>query len=76
ILHDARYEYLGRVDYLQLTGKLFRERAEHVKVLDERAWAIMQKDFLLEHEFLTNSARLMRGVSAREQIAGLGLSDN
>jgi len=75
ILHDARYEYLGRVDYLQLTGKLFRERAEHGKVLDEKAWKMMQKDFLLEHEFLTNSARLMRGVSAREQIAGLGLSD-
>lgn len=76
ILHDARYEYLGRVDYLQLTGKLFRERKEYGRSVSDNTWKIMQKDILLEHEFLTKSARLMRGVSAVDQIAGLGLSDN
>ena len=31
ILHDARYDYLGRVDYLKLTEKLLRELSEYGK---------------------------------------------
>ncbi len=73
ILHDARYEYLGRVDFPELTGKLFRERKEYGRSVSENTWKIMQKDLLLEHEFLTGSARLMRGVSSVDQIAGLGI---
>ena len=36
ILHDARYDYLGRVDYLKLTDKLLRERTEYGKLTDNK----------------------------------------
>lgn len=75
ILHDARYDYLGRVDFLKLTEKLFRERSEYGRSVSKKTWIMMQRDLLLEHEFLTGTARLLRSVSAAEQIAGLELFD-
>ena len=36
ILHDARYDYLGRVDYIKLTDKLLRERTEYGKHSDNK----------------------------------------
>ncbi len=44
ILHDAKYDYLGRVDYIKLTDKLFRERNEHGIITDANAWIDMQKE--------------------------------
>ncbi|MFO7622383.1 MAG: adenylate/guanylate cyclase domain-containing protein [Bacteroidales bacterium] len=75
ILHDARYDYLGRVDYLKQTEKLFRERSEYGRSVSKKTWIMMQRDLLLGHEFLTGTARLLRSVSAAEQIAGLELFD-
>ncbi len=75
ILHDARYDYLGRVDFLKLTEKLFRERSEYGRSVSKKTWIMMQRDLLLGHEFLTGTARLLRSVSAAEQIAGLELFD-
>jgi class 3 adenylate cyclase len=71
ILHDARYDYLGRVDYFKLTEKLLRERTEYGKHTDSITWIKMQKEFLSDHDFHTNTARLLRGVTVQEQLAGL-----
>jgi adenylate cyclase len=71
ILHDARYDYLGRVDYLKLTDKLLRERTEYGKHSDNKTWIELQRKFLLDHEFLTNTAQLLRNVTVEDQIAGL-----
>jgi adenylate cyclase len=71
ILHDAKFDYMGRVDYLKLTEKLFRERKEYGKHTDSKSWREIQKKLLSDHEFLTGTARLLRGVSIEEQIAGL-----
>jgi class 3 adenylate cyclase len=71
ILHDALYEYLGRVDYLRLTDKLRRELTEYGKHSDEKSWTDKQKKLLLEHQFLTPTARLLRSVQAEDQIAVL-----
>ena len=71
ILHDARYDYLGRVDYLKLTEKLLRERKEYGKHLDNKSWIEIQKKLLSDHEFLTGTARYLRSVSVEEQIAEL-----
>jgi adenylate cyclase len=71
ILHDARYDYLGRVDYLKLTEKLLRELSEYGKRVDKNKWIEIQKKFLLEHQFRTNTARLMRSVPVEDQIAAL-----
>jgi hypothetical protein len=71
ILHDARYDYLGRVDYLKLTDKLLRERAEHGKPADNKSWAEYQKSLLEKNEFITNTARILRNVPASDQIEAL-----
>ena len=71
ILHDARYDYLGRVDYLKLTDKLLRERTEYGKHPDNKTWIEFQKKQLADHQFLTKTARLLRNVPMEDQIKGL-----
>jgi len=71
ILHDARYDYLGRVDYIKLTEKLFRERNEHGLKTDIQEWAGIQKKLLKEHDFMTNTGRLLRSVPMEEQEGSL-----
>jgi hypothetical protein len=71
ILHDARYDYLGRVDYAKLTEKLLRERTEYGKHTDNEKWIIIQKKFLSDHDFHTKTARLLRGVPVGDQLDGL-----
>jgi len=75
ILHDARYDYLGRVDYLKLTDKLRRERTEYGKISGSKTWLEIQKEYLTDHEFITKTARLLRSVTVEDQIAGLHLSN-
>lgn len=71
IMHDARYDYLGRVDFVKLSGKLFRERNEHGINTGAVQWREMQEKFLPDHDFLTDTGRLLRSVSIEEQITGL-----
>jgi len=71
ILHDARYDYLGRVDYLKLTEKLYREMAEYGRHIDPNAWIETQTAFLREHSFLTGTGKLLRSVLVEDQITGL-----
>jgi class 3 adenylate cyclase len=71
ILHDARYDYLGRVDYIKLTDKLLRERTEYGKHSDIEIWIDNQRKLLSDHEFITATARLLRSVPAEDQIAAL-----
>jgi len=71
ILHDAMYDYLGRIDYMRLTDKLLRERTEYGKHSDNKIWIEIQRKLLSDHEFLTKTARLLRSVSVEDQIAGL-----
>jgi adenylate cyclase len=69
ILHDALYDYLGRVDFLKLTDKLLREMAEYGMQDKKSGWIEDQKKFLLDHQFRTDTARLLRSVSLEEQLA-------
>jgi len=69
ILHDAKYDYLGRVDYIKLTDRLFREETEYGKVTDREEWINTQRKLLVEHEFITSNAKLLRNVSVEEQLA-------
>jgi adenylate cyclase len=71
ILHDARYDYLGRVDYIKLTEKLLRERTEYGKHTDLKTWIEIQQKLLSEHDFLTNTGKLLRSVSVEDQINDL-----
>lgn len=71
ILHDATYDYLGRVDYPKLSEKLLRERTEYGKHTDSKSWIEVQRKLLTEHEFLTPTARILRSISVADQMAAL-----
>ena len=71
ILFDTRFDYLGRVDYIRLTDKLLREETEYGKVTDARSWIESQRKLLEDFEFITSTARLLRGVTSEEQIGAL-----
>ncbi|HBE43133.1 MAG TPA: guanylate cyclase [Bacteroidales bacterium] len=71
ILHDARYDYLGRVDYIKLTDKLLKEKAEYGKTHTREEWLAMQEKLLAEHEFITESAKMLRPISSGDQSAAL-----
>jgi class 3 adenylate cyclase len=71
ILNDARYDYLGRVDYMKLTEKLLRERTEYGKHTDNKSWIESQRKQISDHQFITPTARLLRSVSEDDQIEGL-----
>lgn len=71
ILHDSRYDYLGRVDYIKLTEKLLRERTEYGKHADSDKWKEQQLLLLKNHDFVTPTARLLRSVPAEDQIRNL-----
>ena len=73
ILHDARYDYFGRVDYIKLTEKLLKEETEYGLIRDRRAWMQNQKKMLAEHEFISSTAKLLRGISVEDQVATLQL---
>ncbi len=71
ILHDARYEYLGRNDYIRLNDRLLKERTEHGLEIRKEGWEEIQKHLLANHEFLTETARILRSVSIEEQANAL-----
>ena len=71
ILHDALYDYLGRVDYIKLTEKLLRERTEYGKHTDLKTWFDTQQNLLSDHDFRTGTGKLLRSVSAEQQINDL-----
>jgi class 3 adenylate cyclase len=74
LLHDARYDYLGRVDFIKLTDKLLRERTEYGKHSDRKGWIETQKKLLTDHEFKTDFAKLLRSVPVEEQIKALEMT--
>jgi adenylate cyclase len=74
ILHDARYDYLGRVDFMKLTDKLRREMSEYGVNENKSKWISDRKKFLEDHQFRTNTARLLRSVSLEEQFAKIQMS--
>jgi hypothetical protein len=71
ILHDARYDYLGRVDYMKLTDKLLREESEYGKSHSRKEWMEIQRKLLIDHEFLTNTGKLLRSVAIEDQVSAL-----
>jgi class 3 adenylate cyclase len=71
ILHDAKYDYLGRVDFINLTEKHLREETEYGISHSREEWIELQRKVLIDHEFLTNTGKLLRSVPVEDQIAAL-----
>ena len=71
ILFDSKYDYTGRIDFIRLTDKLFKELSEYGKITDKHRWIDEQITFLAEHDFFTGTAKLLRSVTVEQQIADL-----
>jgi hypothetical protein len=71
VLHDSRYDYLGRVDYPLLTSKLRKEIGDHGKIFGNEEWTEMQTRFLYDHYFLTETAKILRDVKVEDQVVTL-----
>lgn len=71
ILHDAGYDYLGRVDFLKLSERLYREKKGYGYLQESSYWKKEMVQLLNDHEFLTSPARLLRSIPKKEQITGL-----
>jgi len=71
ILHDARYDYMGRIDFIKLTDRLLREESEYGKAHSRKEWIEIQRQLLIDNEFITNTAKLLRSVSLEDQIGNL-----
>ena len=71
ILHDARFDYLGRIDFIKLTDKLLKEETEYGKTHKRKEWLETQIKLITDHDFKSAKARILRGVSPEEQIAAL-----
>lgn len=71
ILHDAKYDYLGRIDFIKLTEKLHKEETEYGMAKDYKTWIQNQEKLLNEQDFLTSTAKLLRGVPVEDQKASL-----
>ncbi len=68
IMIDAKLEYLGRVDYILLYKKLFREETDLIEIKDSKKWKKEQVDFLRTFEYYTAGARRLREISFENQI--------
>jgi adenylate cyclase len=71
ILFDARNDYIGRIDFIKLSEKLLKEETEYGMVQNAKAWLQNAKKVLSEHEFITSTAKLLRGVPVEEQLKSL-----
>ncbi len=72
IMCDADLDYLGRVDFIPVSGNLFRELTEHKLIeKDINKWNQMQIKFIENHQYFTESAKKMRDVNKNNQLEAI-----
>jgi hypothetical protein len=71
ILHDSRYDYLGRVDFIRLSDKLLREESENGIPHGKQEWIEIQRKLLNDHEFMTDTGVLLRSVPVEDQVSAI-----
>jgi len=68
ILKDADLDYLGRSDYIVKSENLYKEIIEFGKEITYSEWQHQQEEFLLKHNFYTNSAKKMRQINKDKHL--------
>jgi len=71
ILHDAEYDYVGRVDFIPLCLELYKEELGYGKAGSFEEWKQQQIEFLNTHRFYTDIAERLREVKKDKQRASL-----
>ncbi|WP_180327281.1 adenylate/guanylate cyclase domain-containing protein [Labilibaculum manganireducens] len=68
IICDADLDYLGRTDFIPVSGNLYRELKEHGKIKSIDDWNRLQIKFIENHQYFTETARNMRDVNKIRQL--------
>jgi hypothetical protein len=68
VLHDAVYDFLGRVDFPSMADKLYREELAYGKVTDPVKWFADLEQIIAENPCLTSTARMLQSVSREDQV--------
>jgi hypothetical protein len=71
VLHDAVYDFTGRVDFISMVDRLFREEMAYGKVEDPKIWFKNLAKTVEENTFLTETARKLQSVQRNEQLSAL-----
>ncbi len=71
IICDADLDYLGRIDFIPVSNKLYQELHEHGKIGTLKEWNELQIKFIEGHQYFTNTARRLRNVNKNSQLAKL-----
>ncbi len=71
VLHDAVYDFTGRIDFIAMIDKLYREEKAYGKTEDEKKWFRDLASAIEKNQFLTETARRLRSVPADEQLNAL-----
>ena len=71
VLHDAVYDFTGRVDFVAMIDRLYREEKAYGKIYDEKAWFRKIASQINDNGFLTGTAQKLRSVPADEQLNAL-----
>jgi hypothetical protein len=71
VLHDAVYDFTGRVDFISVVDRLFREEMAYGKVDDSKIWFKNLAKKVEENKFLTETAKKLQSVPGNEQLSAL-----
>lgn len=72
IMCDADLDYLGRVDFIPVSGNLFRELKEHDIIKDDiNKWNEIQISFIENHQYFTDTAKRLRDVNKNNQLEAI-----
>jgi len=72
IMCDADLDYLGRVDFIPVSGNLFRELKEHKMIEDNiNKWNELQIGFISKHQYFTHTAKRLRDVNKNNQLEAI-----
>lgn len=71
IMCDADLDYLGRTDFIPVSGNLYRELKENGKIKSIDEWNKLQIKFISNHQYFTETARNSRDVNKNKQLEKL-----
>jgi adenylate cyclase len=71
IICDANLSYLGRVDYTITTENLYKEQKAYNKTKNRKSFYQEQINFFKNHNYYTNTAKIIRDIKKEEQLRNL-----
>lgn len=71
ILHDAVFDYTGRIDFITMVDRLYREEKAYGRIGDPKTWFRDMYRKIEDNQFLTETATKLRSVPLSEQLNAL-----